>query len=185
MNQKQQLRKEFISIRNNIKNKDEKSNLIFEKVKLAEEYRTAQVIAMYKSLPSEVDTTELIKYSLDIGKMVALPKIEDDEINFYKIDSLNKAFVKSEFGVEEPISNVKNYINKKEIDLVIVPGLCFDRENNRLGFGKGFYDKFLAGVKAKTFGICFEEQILSDGVLPIEKYDIKMKKIITDKNIYE
>ena len=65
-----------------------------------------------------------------------------------------------------------------KIDLIIVPGICFDKANNRLGFGKGYYDKYLANKNIKKFGICFKEQLLDD--IPTDNNDIKMDLIITD-----
>lgn len=179
MTDKEVLRKQYISIRNNIKNKKEKSNIITNKVIKEEAYKKAKIVALYKSLPSEVDTTELIKYSIALGKTVVLPKVVCDDLKFYKI-SLSDKLVKSKFGVEEPIENEANYIEKEKINLVIVPGVCFDKENNRLGFGKGYYDRFLAKTNLYTIAICFEEQMINK--IFTEDNDIKMKKVITNSS---
>lgn len=180
--QKQTLRKKYLLIRNNIPDKEIKSKIIIEKIKLSKIYQESKVIALYKSLKSEVDTKELIEYSLKIGKIVVLPKVEKNELKFYKI-SLNEPLIKSNFGVEEPLGLNINYIDKSEIDLVIVPGLCFDKENNRLGFGKGYYDRFLSNTNLYTIALCFKEQILEDTLLPVEITDIKLKEIISDELI--
>lgn len=180
---KQELRQKYIFIRSNVKNREDKSRIIIDKVKQDIDYQDAKIVALYKSLPSEVDTTELIKYSIVIGKVVALPKVVNNELKFYKINSLNDNFIKSKFGVEEPLGNNKDFISKNNIDLVIVPGVCFDKEKNRLGFGKGYYDGFLKGTDLKTIAICFQEQIIND-ILPVTNDDIKVQKIITDKEIY-
>lgn len=177
MTEKEILRKQYISIRNNIKNKKEKSTIITKKVIEEEAYKNAKIVAVYKSLPSEVDTIELIEHSITLGKTVVLPKVVCDDLKFYKI-TLNDKLVKSKFGVEEPIENEANFVAKEKIDLVIVPGVCFDRENNRLGFGRGYYDRFLANANLYTIAICFEEQ-MTDKIFT-EDNDIKMKKVITD-----
>ena len=70
-----------------------------------------------------------------------------------------------------------------DIDLMIIPGVCFDREKNRLGFGKGYYDRYLNN-NVKKMAICFEKQVLDKELLPVDRYDKKMDIIITDKNIY-
>ncbi|MBQ9266818.1 MAG: 5-formyltetrahydrofolate cyclo-ligase [Clostridia bacterium] len=181
---KQELRSKYIAMRNHIAKKNEKSKLIFEKVICDESFEEAKVVALYKSLPSEVDTTDLIKYSLANGKVVLLPRVVENELQFYRISDVNEALVKSEFGVEEPAENVKNLVSKSEIDLAIVPGVCFDTEKNRLGFGKGFYDRFLWGTSFKTIAICFDEQMLENAVIPASDTDVKMQKIITDKKTY-
>lgn len=182
MKNKEEFRKEFISIRNKISNKLEKSNIIMEKIIEEELYKNAKVIALYKSLPSEVDTNKLIEYSVQKGKTVVLPKAFCNELKFYKI-SIDETLIKSKFGVEEPKGLDENFVDKKDIDLVIVPGVCFDKCKNRMGFGKGYYDRFLAGTNLNTFGICFEEQIAKE--VPVDSNDIKMDKIITDGKCYE
>lgn len=177
---KQELRKEYIQIRNNILDREIKSKIITNKIIEGSEYKNAKTIALYKSFGTEVDTNRLIEYSIKLEKVIALPKVINNELKFYKIKSLQENFIKSKFGVEEPIENEANYIEKLKIDLVIVPGLLFDKENNRLGYGKGYYDKFLKDSNLKTIAICFKEQILKDNILPITSEDIKVQKIITD-----
>jgi 5-formyltetrahydrofolate cyclo-ligase len=177
---KQSLRKKYLEIRNNISNKDAKSNIIFNQIINLKEYQNAQIIAIYKNLKSEVNTNKLIDYSLSIGKTIALPKVTNDDMKFYKIEN-NSELLKSNFGVLEPIANNDNYISKDNIDVIIVPGICFDKNKNRLGFGKGYYDRYLLNTKIKKIGICFNEQIID--IVPTSKYDIKMDLIITDREI--
>lgn len=179
---KDKIRKEFISIRNNIEDKKYKSSLIINNVKNEPDYKNARIVALYKSLNSEVDTTELIQYTISIGKIVALPKVVNDELRFYKINSIDDKFIKSNFGVEEPIGNESNFVSEGNIDLVIVPGVCFDKYKNRLGFGKGYYDRFLDNKDLKKIGICFKEQIINEK-LPVSDNDVKMDKIITEDTI--
>ena len=89
----------------------------------------------------------------------------------------NTKYKKGKLGVMEPIGNI--YLGN--IDLIIVPGISFDKELNRLGFGKGYYDKFLSENNIFKVGICFEKQIVSK--LPVDSYDVKMDLVITDKSI--
>ena len=180
---KEELRKKYILIRNRVENKTQKSEIISEKIQEQIEYKNAKIIALYKNLKSEVSTEKLIEDSINLGKCVALPKVVNNELKFYKIKSLKEKFIKSNFGVEEPIENEINYINQKDIGLIIVPGICFDKEKNRLGFGKGYYDRYLQNENINTIGICFEEQIV-ENIIPTTEYDVAMKKIITDKKIY-
>lgn len=177
--QKQKLREEYQTIRNNIKNKKEKSQCITEKLKQNILYKNAKIVALYKSLPFEVDTAKIIEHALICGKIVALPRVVGEELKFYRITK-DEMLIKSKFGVEEPIGDERNFIDKPEIDLVIVPGLCFDEEGNRLGFGKGYYDRFLANTELKTIAVCFKEQIIRNGFVPVDSNDVKMQMIITD-----
>ena len=178
-NEKKKLREEYKVVRNKIENKKEKSKEIFYKIIETETFKKSKIIAIYKSIKSEVDTTELIKYSLNMGKIIALPKVEENELKFYKINSICENLEKSEFGIEEPEGKDENLIDSNSIDLVIVPGICFDLEKNRLGFGQGYYDRFLKQKDFKTIGICFDEQIAEK--VPTDKNDVKVKEIITDK----
>lgn len=178
------LREKYLLIRNNIKNKRAKSEIIMNKIIETDDFKNAKIIALYKSLKTEVYTNELIGYSIKKGKTVVLPKVENNNMKFYKINSMQDKLIKSRFGVEEPITDENNFINKEQIDLVIVPGVCFDKEKNRLGFGKGYYDKFLKNTKLNTIAICFDEQILDTEIIPITTFDVKMKKIITENGVY-
>ena len=180
--EKQELRKKYLLIRKNIKNKQEKSNMIINKLIQEQSFINAKVIALYKSLNNEVDTNELIKYSLELKKIVVLPKVIENELVFYKIEK-NELLEKSSFGVFEPISNNDNRFSKEKIDLVIVPGICFDLERNRLGFGKGYYDRFLCNTFIKSIALSFDEQIVSTEIIPVNEFDVKVNSVITDKKI--
>lgn len=181
--EKDKLREEYKSVRKNIKNKKGKSKEIVSKIIKTRIFKDAKIIALYKSLKSEVDTTEVIEYAINDGKIVVLPKVENDELKFYKINSIDEILEKGRLGIEEPKGKIENLINNNLIDLLVVPGLCFDLEKNRLGFGKGFYDRFLKQKEFKTIGICFEDQVVEK--LPIDEYDEKVIMIITDKRCIE
>lgn len=178
---KNDLREYYINIRNNIDNKNIKSNIIFNKIINDELFNSSKVIGIYYSLPSEVDTHTLIEYALSIGKVVCLPKIVKDEMKFYKID-YGTRLKKSKFGVLEPPSKKVNLILVDDIDLLIVPGICFDINRNRIGFGKGYYDKYISNHYINTIGICFSEQIIDH--IKTDKHDVKVNKLITNNIDY-
>lgn len=171
---KKTLRKRYLDIRKNLPDKDIKSAIIFDKVINTQEYQHSHIIALYKNLESEVNTDKLITYSISIGKIVLLPKVVGNDMVFYQITK-ETIFLKSNFGVYEPMEK-DNYDGN--IDLIIVPGICFDKNNNRLGFGKGYYDKYLTNNNLKKMGICFKEQLVES--IPTDDNDIKMDLIITD-----
>ena len=179
---KYELRLKYKKIRDNLENKIQKSEVIKNKVINLEEYKNAKIIAIYNSFSSEVSSKDIIKNSLDNNKIVCLPRIKNGKMEFYKINSLEKDLIKSKFGIEEPKEIKENLIDKKMIDIAIIPGLCFDSKNNRLGFGRGYYDKFLENsTNIYKLGICFDEQVLKKGLIPVVESDIKMDKVITDK----
>ena len=167
------IRKQGLLTRKNISNKKELSRVIVDKLLNSDIYQKAKVVALYYSLPMEVDTKELINKSLT-KKEVLLPKVIKDKMIFIKINSKTK-YIESNFKVLEPIG--KEYHGN--IDLIIVPGVMFDKKMNRLGYGKGYYDKYLSKKNIYKIGLCFNDQVID--ILPCEKHDIKMNMIITEK----
>ena len=172
---KEEARKHFIQMRKYIIHKDEKSHLIYQKLIQHERYLQAQRIALYASLKDEVSTDELIQHSFQVGKRVYLPKVVDDDLQFYEIGE-NESFVKSVFHVMEPVGDASKLM--KDVDLIIVPGVAFDEENHRMGFGKGYYDRFLEKQKVYKIGVCFREQRVKE--ILHDSHDISMDEVITD-----
>lgn len=171
---KDELRKVMIEKRKNIINKKELSTKIVDKLLSLGVYKKAKVIALYKSMKDEVDTSYLISEALK-EKIVLLPRIIDNKIVFIAVNNDTK-YIRSNFDVLEPIGEVYKGI----IDLIIVPGVSFDQELNRLGYGKGYYDKYLGNKNIYKVGICFDKQIANK--IPIDNHDIKMDIIITESS---
>lgn len=178
---KEVLRKKYKKIRNNISNQTKKSQQITKKLINEKIYKEAKVIAIYSSIDSEVKTIPLAKIALNNKKTLAYPKIIDkNNMEFYKINCLEE-LKEGNFHILEPTSNKK--IDKEKIDLIIIPGICFDLNKNRIGYGKGYYDSYLQGTNIKKVGICYEKQITTKTIIT-DKQDIKMDWIITEENIY-
>ena len=173
---KEELRKSLIEKRKEIINKKELSTRIVDNLINLDIYRKAKVIALYKSMNNEVDTNSLINEALK-DKIVILPKIVDNKMIFIMINN-DTMYSKSSFGVLEPIGDI--YL--ENIDLIIVPGIAFDKNLNRLGYGKGYYDQYLCNKDIYKIGICFSSQMVN--IVPTNDYDIKMDMVITDKKIY-
>lgn len=183
---KKELRRKILLLRDSI---DEslrrvKDIKIFERLTNLPEFIFSNKILLYASFKSEVDTFDLLKYIIKLNKMVVLPKV--DKINnclvLYKIDSLND-LKKGYLGIPEPEVPDEYRADINELDLIIVPGVAFDENCYRLGYGKGFYDKLLKNVNKITIGLAYEEQMVQS--LIIEPHDIRINKIITDKRIIE
>lgn len=167
------LRDRYKEVRKNISSKEEKSFAICDE--LLEMVNQYDVIALYASMIDEVKTDSVINRLLNLGKVVCLPKIEGEGIRFYKISSLDE-LVTNRFGIREP----KGGTLIEKIDVVVVPGICFDLYKNRVGFGKAYYDRYLAiHSNVLKVGICFDEQIVDE--IDTDEYDQKMDIIITDK----
>lgn len=175
---KKSLRKQYISIRQNASNKLEKSLIIKDKlISLLDKY---DVIGVYASMDDEVSTDDLVVELLNKHKVVALPKIEDDHITYYQISSFNELKPQGKYQIREPITN---NAFKSPLQAIIVPGICFDMKKNRLGFGRAYFDKYLSEHKnIYKIGVCFDEQVVEQ--LPIDKWDIKMDIVVTDKRCF-
>ena len=141
----------------------------------------------YVSFGNEVATHSMIKEALYQKKRVVVPKIKSkNTLKVYEIANFKKDLGKGSFGILEPIQSKRRSTLKTEIDLAVVPGVCFDqKKGTRLGFGAGYYDRFLQGIKDTTalIGIAFEQQ-LAKGV-PCQVHDVNMHKIITERRILE
>lgn len=178
---KEELRKKFKIIRDNINNRNKKSSEIIKRLINTKEYQKSKVIALYSNISSEVETKELIKISLE-NKKVVLPKInKDNTMDFYEIKYLKDLEIGA-FNIKEPKVKNKKPIRKEEIDLIIIPGICFDKNRNRIGYGKGYYDKYLSNTNIKKIGLCYEEQITKE--IKSDKTDISLDYLITEIKIY-
>lgn len=185
MESKSQLRKRVLNVRNNMSKEDVKknSNAIMDKITSLDIYKQSKVVFIYMDFKNEVITSNLIKRMLSEKKRVVIPYT--DSINTVLIPSeitKESDLKQNSFGYYEPKSILP--VNIEEIDLVIVPGVVFDKNLNRIGFGKGYYDKILNRLKpsAKKIALAHDFQVLED--IPAEEHDVKMDMIITEKNIY-
>lgn len=176
---KKKLREKYLKVRENIINKELKSLIIASKVIDSELYKNANVVALYKSFSNEVDTFKLIDYTNNCNKTIALPRVEGKDLIFYKYKPYHDNLVRSKFGVLEPLDIKNNIIS--DIDLVIVPGVVFDYSGNRIGYGGGYYDRYLSNKNINTIGVCFDSQ-LTDNIL-VEEHDVSLDQIITEDKV--
>jgi 5-formyltetrahydrofolate cyclo-ligase len=138
----------------------------------------SQVICSYVSLAEEVDTTIVIDALITGGKTVVVPKVQPDmQLGLFAIESI-RALSRGAVGILEP-HKTDVRIDKKAVDCFFIPGIGFDRQGNRLGWGKGYYDRLLSGISAPKIGLAFACQILPR--VPHESYDIVMTEIVTEK----
>ena len=166
-------------MRKNIPDKTFKSNEIYNEIINCPEYLDAKTIAFYYSTSDEVDTENLIAYTFLKEKTVLLPKVVGKQMVFLKVYETTK-YQKSKFGIKEPISTEE--YDPSQIDLFIVPGVAFDIKGNRLGYGGGYYDRYLCLSDAPKLGLAFEEQIINS--IPTDENDIQMDIVQTEKERY-
>lgn len=138
-------------------------------------FGTKDILCFYP-LDKEVNLLSLYEKLLNKGHNLFFPVSGEEEICFYKVNDL-KAFKKGKFNVYEPVNRDILFLDKEA--LVICPGLAFDRKNNRIGYGKGYYDRFLKKHQKTTpIGVCFGLQIVDE--LDVGFWDVPMEMIITD-----
>jgi len=147
------------------------------------EYKRAEILMLFLSLPNEVDTTPIALRAWQDRKRVLAPKVSWEQRRMLPIEitSLADGLTHSSLGIREPLDGVP--IPMADIDLVIVPGLGFDPLGNRLGRGRGFFDRFLAhkDFKGVSCAVAFEEQFVDH--VPVGPEDIPVDMLVTDKQV--
>lgn len=135
------------------------------------------------SLPSEPDIRRVIRIALARGKKVYLPCTEENgTLRIFGLRRRRNRFKRGAYGILEPERRKKEEGSLSDVDLILVPGLGFDRRGRRLGRGKAYFDRFLKkSKKAVKVGIAFQKQIIPK--IPIEKHDVKMNFIVTEKTM--
>lgn len=147
-----------------------------------EDWKNASTVAITISRSPEVDTFQIIRKAWEQGKRVVIPKCESESrsMDFRQLTRFTQ-LESVYFGLYEPIVSETESVNQEDIDLVIVPGLAFDKSGYRLGFGGGYYDRFLANYHGKKLSLAFEKQIVNH--VPREKHDIPVGKIIANHEV--
>lgn len=181
---KQNLRTLFKSIRNGIdkKNRADYDSRMFTTLINSDLYQNSALILIYVSFGSEADTRNIIEHSLRTGKRVAVPYCNGKEMVFYEIKSLNE-LISGRFGIPTVNTGYNLPVDSFDNSLCIVPGVCFDLYGNRIGYGGGFYDRFLKDNKIKTFALTYGRCITNH--VPCEPHDIRINYIITENYIRE
>lgn len=175
---KVQLRKQMKALRDGIEDRAEKSRRICENAACMEEYACAACVMLYMPIRSEVDLRPLAEKALREGKRVCLPVTrENGEMD--AVEYTGKECLKTgAFGVPEPQGAV---VEPELIDLILCPGLAFDALGGRLGYGKGYYDRYSEKVRAFLAGICYTECIVEK--VPAEMHDQRMQAVVTQDGI--
>lgn len=178
------LRKEKIELRQNVQMLKEKvsasdrlifSQIIFDKIDNLEAFQKAENILIYWSMESEVQTHDFIR-KWEARKSIFLPLIRNDNLVIKKYTGRMNKRKTATLTLFEPTDNA--FVDPDDIDLVIAPGLAFDLNNNRLGHGKGYYDRLLANMQVYKIGVCFHFQLFNE--IPCNLHDVKMNLVTTN-----
>ncbi|MGN0546430.1 MAG: 5-formyltetrahydrofolate cyclo-ligase [Acutalibacteraceae bacterium] len=182
MMNKTDLRKFYKLVRHSLTSSEKQriNNNVFTRLINSDVYKNASGILCYISVSDEIDTLNIIEYSLKRGKTVGVPFCENKEMRFYRLDSLND-LVNGKFGIPTVEPTHACEITEFSPFICLVPGICFDLNGNRIGYGGGYYDRFLSENKLISVGLCCERCLCSD--IQAEIFDIKTDFILTENRL--
>lgn len=178
------IRKEILQKRDLVLDKKDKDIVVFNKLIEMEDFKNCSEIFIYVNVSSEVETKTIINRALKLGKTVAIPYTFYDScgMEFLKISSLENLSI-TKFKTLEPTYEEKNVITPTDNSLFIVPLVAFDMNLNRIGYGKGFYDRYFSKFEHhKKIALAYECQKTENAYA--DKFDIKMDLILTEKTTY-
>lgn len=183
---KNELRKEFLKRRREMPANEqlEKSDIIFEKLISLDEYKKADYVFCYIDMGAEVRTTKFIEKAWADGKKVAVPIAKPERLMYFVEITSFTGMQRTKLGVMEPKVSIDEQVFPTDSTMFIVPGSIFDEQKNRCGYGGGYYDTYTSRHNVKgTIGICYDMQVIKE--IPVEPFDRKLNKIITEKRIIE
>lgn len=185
---KQQIREQAHENRRAQKNKDELSRAICEKFAALPEYQRAKTVLFYLDVRAEVRTRHYLPTALTHGKKIVVPFCVDGLLELFHLENMDELEV-GMYKILEPKAELRGVAAKRvdvqELDLVMVPGVAFDKTGARMGHGKGYYDKLLEHARTDTplVALAFECQLFPE--IPTQSHDVFMDKIITECAVYE
>jgi 5-formyltetrahydrofolate cyclo-ligase len=147
-----------------------------------EQFARAGCVALYAPTHNETDTAGILEAAFAAGKKVLYPAVCGDRIVFRQVEGL-QSLAQGTFGILEPCPTGID-LHADEPDLIVVPGVAFDLSGHRIGYGKGYYDRFLQhpGRTAHLVGLCHDFQLIGEAI-PAEVHDIRMEIVVSDRRI--
>jgi len=182
---KKQIRKDTAECRKKLNKiqRWEKSSSIQREILALPAYRDSRIVMVYLNFREEVETALIVQETLGCGKKVAVPYCPNNDIIPCLIKDIDHDVRPGKFGVPEPLQDRVKTVEPGEIDLVLVPGVAFDLQGNRLGYGKGYYDRFLPKMRegVPVIGLAFACQLVES--IEAEEHDFKMTLLVTENGI--
>jgi 5-formyltetrahydrofolate cyclo-ligase len=185
---KKQMREAAHAARNALPNKDELSRAICEKFTALPEYAAAQTVMYYVDVRSEVRTRHYLATALTHGKRIVVPYCIDGELELFHLESMDELEIGA-YKILEPRKDLREvdakHVQPEDLDLIMVPGVAFDRRGARMGHGFGYYDKLLEHARpdCPLIALAFECQFFDE--IPTQAHDVYMDKILTETATYE
>ena len=185
---KTSIREQAHASRNALAEKDEFSQLIIGRVFALPEFQNAKTVLFYVDVRSEVRTRQALPAALESGKRIIVPYCVDGELELFHMESMDELEL-GMYRILEPKAELRTVAAKKvdvnDIDLILVPGVGFDRRGGRTGHGKGYYDKMLEHARPETplVALAFECQMFPE--IPMADHDIFMDRVVTEAAVYD
>ncbi len=167
--------------------RDRKSRRILDRVMALPDFGRAGTVATYVGVKSEVTTANLLRAAMSVGARIAVPCREGGDLALYAIEMLGE-LEEASFGLREPAARVRadpdRRVAPETVDLLVVPGVAFDRRGGRIGYGRGYYDRLLARCRpdALRVGLAFECQLVE--AIPMGPADQPMDLVVTEADVY-
>lgn len=186
MTLKNELRKKYLSLRKELCDRDVDilSNKVYSNLRNIFEYSRSTSFMIYLDYKKEVKTTKIIQELLNYNKTVIIPisKPNTIELGLSKLNSFSDLEIGT-YGILEPKKNKIIPVSPEVIDMIIVPGVVFDRNGYRIGYGKGYYDRFLGSLDHEftTVGLCYDLQLIDE--IPRGIFDYKLDYITTNNEV--
>lgn len=185
---KQEIRTQAHAARKAQGDKDGVSRSITERVMSMDAYRSAACVMWYVDVRDEVRTRHALPEAISADKRIVVPYCVDGELELFHLESMDELET-GMYKILEPRSDLRDVAEKrvavKELDLILVPGVGFDRDGGRTGHGKGYYDKLLENAQADTplVALAFECQLFDE--IPMQSHDIYMDAVVTESAVYD
>ena len=185
---KTEIREQAHAARNALANKDELSRTIVGRFMALPEYASARTVLFYLDVRSEVRTRHDLPNALASGKKIVVPYCVDGELELFHLEHPDELAL-GMYRILEPKQELRTIEAKKvpveALDLIMVPGVAFDRRGGRTGHGKGYYDKLLEHARRETplVALAFECQLFDE--IPMMEHDVFMDKVVTEAAIYD
>lgn len=177
--QKKALRQKVRALKKEVSLADKKSRseCIWQQLEQMKDFQSAKVVMFYWSMEDEVYTHAMVQKWAGT-KTILLPSVNGVELELKVFEGMHSMKAGEHFGILEPIGS--SFEEHHKIDLIIVPGVAFDKMNNRMGRGKAYYDKLLKTTTCPKIGVCFSFQYFDE--VPTDQYDIKMDRVIVERS---
>ena len=155
-----------------------RSEAVMRQVELLPEFRRARVVLLYWSLADEVQTHAFVERWYK-DKVLLLPCVDGDDLRLRQYTGPDCMVEGEQFGIGEPTADTPEWTALEEVEMIVVPGVAFDSKGNRMGRGRGFYDRLLKSTpNAVKVGVAYDFQMMDE--IPVEPHDVRMDRVIIE-----